>query len=91
IDTMLSCTGMPRTDVVAEVERYIVLPGQACAYMVGRMEIVRLRDEAQKALGDKFDIRDFHDVVLGNGALPLTLLRRQVEAWYRGEKPSAEG
>ena len=87
IETMLSCTGMPRTDIVAEVERYIVMPGQACAYMVGRLEILRLRDEAKRALRDEFDIRAFHDVVLRNGALPLTLLRREVEKWY-GKKTS---
>ena len=89
IERMLACTGMPRIDIVSEVERYIVLPGQACAYMVGRMEIQRLREEAKAALGDKFDIREFHEVVLGNGALPLTLLRREVETWYRGSSSEA--
>ena len=54
------------------------MPGQATAYKVGMMELLRLRQEAQDALGDRFDIRDFHDVVLKNGALPLTALREQV-------------
>ena len=85
IDYMLACTGMPETNVIAEVERYIVDPGQACAYMIGKMEILRLREEARAALGTGFDIREFHEVVLGSGALPLTLLRSKVERWYRGE------
>jgi uncharacterized protein (DUF885 family) len=84
IDYMLANTGMPEGEVVSEVERYIVDPGQATAYMVGYLEIVRLREEARAALGDDFDIREFHRVVLENGALPLTLLRNQVEAWYEG-------
>jgi len=82
VDYMLANTGMPEGEVVSEVERYIVDPGQATAYMVGYLEVMRLRQEAREALGDEFDIRDFHRVVLENGALPLTLLRRQVEAWY---------
>jgi uncharacterized protein (DUF885 family) len=85
IDYMLATTGMPELDITNEVERYIVNPGQACAYMIGKMEILRLREEAREALGDAFDIREFHRVVLENGALPLTLLRRVVEEWYRGE------
>ena len=78
IDYMLANTGSAESDVVAEIERYIVMPGQATAYKVGMMELLRLRDEAQQALGDKFDIRDFHDVVLKNGSLPLTALRELV-------------
>jgi len=80
---MLANTGMPETDIIAEVERYIVNPGQACAYMIGKMEILRLREEARQALGDAFDVREFHQVVLENGALPLTLLRQVVEGWYQ--------
>jgi uncharacterized protein (DUF885 family) len=83
IDYMLAATGMPETDIISEVERYIINPGQACAYMIGKMEILRLRQEAREALGDAFDIREFHRVVLENGALPLTLLRQVVEEWYR--------
>jgi uncharacterized protein (DUF885 family) len=83
IDYMVATTGMAEEEIVTEVERYIVFPGQACAYMVGKMEILRLRDEAREALGDAFDLREFHRVVLGSGSLPLTLLRRVVEEWYR--------
>ncbi|MDH3337737.1 MAG: DUF885 domain-containing protein [Gammaproteobacteria bacterium] len=78
IDYMLANTGTTESDVVAEIERYIVNPGQATAYKVGMMELLRLREETQQALGDKFDIRDFHDVVLKSGALPLTALRELV-------------
>lgn len=78
IDYMLTNTGITETDVTSEIERYIVLPGQATAYKVGMMELLRLRDEAQEALGDRFDIRDFHDVILKNGALPLVAVREQV-------------
>jgi uncharacterized protein (DUF885 family) len=78
IDYMLDNTGMAESDVVLEVERYIVMPGQATAYKVGMMEILRLRAEAQTTLGDKFDIRDFHDVILKNGSVPLTVLRELV-------------
>lgn len=69
---------MAESDVVSEIERYIVLPGQATAYKVGMMEILRLREEAKEALGDKFDLRDFHDVVLKNGQMPLSILREIV-------------
>ena len=82
IDYMAANTGMPESEVIAEVERYIVDPGQACAYMVGFLELMRLRDEARAALGDEFDLREFHRVVLGQGALPLELLRDVVEQWY---------
>ena len=78
IDYMLANTGTAESDVISEIERYIVIPGQATAYKVGMMELLRLRDEAQEALGDKFDIRDFHDVILKDGALPLTALRELV-------------
>lgn len=74
IDYMAGLTGMPSSDVVAEVERYIVTPGQACAYKVGQLEILRLRERARERLGAAFDLRDFHDVVLGQGSLPLALL-----------------
>jgi uncharacterized protein (DUF885 family) len=78
IEYMLINTGMAESDVVAEIERYIVWPGQATAYKVGMMEILRLREEAMTALGDKFDVRDFHEVVLKNGPVPLHVLRELV-------------
>lgn len=78
IEYMLTNTGMAESDVVSEIERYIVWPGQATAYKVGMMEILRLREEAMTALGDKFDVRDFHEVVLKNGPVPLHVLRELV-------------
>lgn len=81
IDYMLRNTGMPEAEVVAEVERYIVLPGQACAYKVGQLQILELRERARAALGDRFDPRAFNDLVLSRGALPLELLEEVVDEW----------
>ena len=81
IDYMLVNTGMAESDVIAEIERYIVMPGQATAYKVGMMKILELRQKAMDSLGDKFDIRDFHDVVLKNGAVPLDILERIIDEY----------
>jgi len=72
---------MTRDAATKATERYIVMPGQATAYTVGMLKIVALREKAKGALGPRFDIRDFHDVVLRSGALPLELLEQQVDAW----------
>ena len=68
-------------DATREVERYFNNPGQATSYMIGQLKILELRDRARQALGSRFDIRDFHAVVLENGALPLDILEEQVDAW----------
>ena len=81
IEYMVNATGMGEEKVTSEVERYMALPGQACAYKVGQLKILALRDEARAALGDKFDLKDFHTVVLENGAVPLTVLERLVGEW----------
>lgn len=78
---MLENTGKPASEVVAEVDRYIVMPGQACAYKIGQLEILSLREKAKERLGDAFDLRAFHDVVLGGGAMPLTVLDEVVDEW----------
>ncbi|NQY49244.1 MAG: DUF885 domain-containing protein [Colwellia sp.] len=79
IDYMKANTGMAQSDVVSEIERYIVMPGQATSYKVGMMKILELREKAKLALGNKFDLRDFHDVVLKNGAVPLNILERFID------------
>lgn len=71
------------------MERYAVYPGQATAYMVGRLKILELRDRAKAALGDRFDMRDFHDVVLKTGAVPLDILEENVDAWIARSRPAA--
>jgi uncharacterized protein (DUF885 family) len=79
-------TAMDEPNVQTEVDRYIAWPGQALAYKLGQLEILRLRDDAKKQLGDKFDLRAFHDEVLGNGALPLDVLDAEVTAWINTNK-----
>ena len=78
---MLDHTALAPNNIANEVDRYIVMPGQALAYKMGQLELLRLRDEARATLGDRFDIRGFHDAVLGNGAIALPTLRGVVEAW----------
>jgi len=79
-------TGMAEKEVTSEIERYIVAPGQACAYKVGMLKIQELRTRAQKELGGKFDQREFHDAVLRNGALPLEILDGQVNEYIQRKK-----
>jgi len=81
ITYMLDNSGLAETDVVAEIERYFVLPGQATAYKIGMIKILELRERARSALGDDFDIRQFHEVVLRNGDVPLVILEREVDGW----------
>jgi uncharacterized protein (DUF885 family) len=86
IDYMLANSGMGRSDAIAEVERYIVWPGQALSYKIGALTIQRLRREAESKLGAKFDIRDFHDQVLGSGTLPLPVLETKIRRWIAGQQ-----
>jgi uncharacterized protein (DUF885 family) len=86
IDYMLAHSSMAESDVIAEVERYIVNPGQALGYKIGQLEISRLRREAESALGSKFDVKKFHRVVLTNGELPLSVLAIQVRDWIPKEQ-----
>jgi uncharacterized protein (DUF885 family) len=86
IDYMLENTAESRESVTAEVDRYVAVPGQATSYMLGNLEIRRLREQAEAALGDRFDVREFHDRVLEDGAIPLTLLRSKIERWIEEEK-----
>jgi len=82
-------TAMDDITIQEEVDRYIVWPGQALAYDVGRLKILQLRAEAQKALGNNFDLRAFHDEVLDSGALPLDILQQRVDTWIQQQQKSA--
>jgi uncharacterized protein (DUF885 family) len=73
-------------DIIVEIDRYIVWPGQALAYKLGELKIKELRAFASNELGDRFDIRAFHDQVLGRGALPLHMLDANIRAWVAGQK-----
>ncbi|HEX6218664.1 MAG TPA: DUF885 domain-containing protein [Sphingomicrobium sp.] len=88
IKYMLDNSNMGRTDVTAEVERYIAIPGQATSYKIGSLTIQRLRKKAEDALGQKFDIRDFHAQVLMTGALPLTILEQKIDRWIAEKQAS---
>lgn len=81
IEYMQDKTGMSANDVRIEIDRYLVQPGQACSYKIGHLRLVELRDRAREALGADFDIRAFHDLVLGNGALPLAVVETAVDEW----------
>jgi uncharacterized protein (DUF885 family) len=78
-------TGKNRQDIENEIDRYISWPGQALSYKMGQLKIQALRAEAEKALGDRFDIRAFHDQILGNGALPLSVLETETRAWIAAQ------
>jgi uncharacterized protein (DUF885 family) len=81
IDFMLAHSPVPEDEVVSEVDRYIAIPGQALSYKLGQLEILRLRRQAEDRLGDRFDIRGFHDAVLGSAAVSLPVLGSNVERW----------
>ena len=81
IDYMVEKTGLPIRDVTTEVERYIVMPGQACAYYIGYLKLRSLRQKAEAVLGDAFDLKIFHDVIINNGGLPMNLLQSVVDEY----------
>ena len=81
IDYLITNTPNPEGDIIKAIERYIVLPGQATAYKIGMMEIIALRQKAEIELGSRFDLRSFHDTVLGSGPLPLDVLRSLVDEY----------
>jgi uncharacterized protein (DUF885 family) len=83
---MMAATGDLETSVTTEVERYCVNPGQACAYMICRQAINRMRDSARAALGERFDLKGFHDTMLANGAVPLSVLERIMNDWVASRR-----
>jgi uncharacterized protein (DUF885 family) len=89
VDFFHQHSGIDEVDVQSETDRYVSWPGQALGYKVGQLKILELRNKAKAALGDKFDVRAFHDLVLGSGALPLNVLQRQVEQWLAGQQGAA--
>jgi len=86
IDYMLENTAIGESDAVAEVERYIAVPGQALAYKVGQLKIRELRTRVEKALGRSFDVRDFHTQILMDGSLPLAVLEDKIDRWIAAKK-----
>lgn len=86
IDYMVANTGMPEGEVVTEIERYFVMPGQALSYKVGMLKILELRERAKTTLGAKFNLREFHDEILKNGSMPMTVLERVMDAWIAAKK-----
>jgi uncharacterized protein (DUF885 family) len=87
--SMMQATGNDETSTTTEIERYCVIPGQACSYMVGRQAILRMRASAESALGDRFDIKGFHDTLLTNGSTPLTVTEQLVSQWVASVEGAA--
>ena len=86
IEYMLANSDMGKTDATAEVERYIAIPSQALAYKIGALTILRLKAKAQKELGKKFDVQEFHNQILNTGALPLAVLEKKIDGWIAASK-----
>ncbi|MEE9329167.1 MAG: DUF885 family protein, partial [Parvularculaceae bacterium] len=85
IEYMQSKTGNTLDEVTREIERYCVWPGQATAYKTGQLAILRMRANAEASLGDQFDLRDFNEMLLENGAMPLGILETNVESWVAAQ------
>jgi uncharacterized protein (DUF885 family) len=86
VSYLLTHTALTETDAIAEVERYIAIPAQALSYKIGQRKLLELRMRAEEELGETFDIRDFHSVVLNDGAMPLSILEEKIERWIAEEE-----
>jgi uncharacterized protein (DUF885 family) len=86
IDYLSSNTALPIHECTTETDRYIAWPGQALSYKIGELKIKELRQYAEIELGKQFDVRDFHDTVLGNGSVPLGVLEDQIKDWVATHK-----
>ena len=86
IEYMYKQTGKAMSSVIAEIERYIAWPGQACSYKIGMLKILELRQNTKDILGNRFDIRDFHNFILENGEVPLTVLEDNYKIWIKDKK-----
>ena len=85
IDFFIDNAAKAEHDIINEIDRYIGNPGQALAYKIGQLRMLAIRRNAELALGDRFDIRRFHDEMLGAGALPLDILEQRMERWLQAE------
>ena len=90
IDCLTGNAGLTRSYAEAEVDRYIVDPGQALGYKIGELKIKELRAKAQQALGAKFDLRRFHNAILDDGALPLNILEARIDEWVARERAAGK-
>jgi uncharacterized protein (DUF885 family) len=86
VQYMTDNTALSAANIEAEVNRYIANPGQALAYKIGELKIRELRARSEQGLGDRFDLRRFHDAVLRNGSVPLDVLEAQIDTWIAAER-----
>jgi uncharacterized protein (DUF885 family) len=88
VEFLMAHTTLSQAEAEEEIDRYIAIPGQALAYKIGERNILDLRERAKSALGEKFDLRRFHDAILRDGAMPLAILDAKVDRWIADQKDS---